>query len=87
MSQRLGMADGRCFTIYSSSRLTNDYIMDSYGIPHVDNYAYRQFLTQNGTAALERIQNMQEAPRNPKSNHINQCMTCDRPLLKIPDTY
>ena len=32
MSQRLGMADGRCFTINSSAQLTNNYLMEQNGI-------------------------------------------------------
>ena len=28
MSQRLGMADGRCFTVNSSSQLYNNYVMN-----------------------------------------------------------
>ena len=42
MSQRLGMADGRCFTINTSSRLLNNYIMTSNSVDYVDNYKYRQ---------------------------------------------
>ena len=38
MSQRLGMADGRCFTINSSAQLTNDYVMKQNGIAYQDNY-------------------------------------------------
>ena len=32
MSQRLGMADGRCFTINNSSMLYNDFLMTQNGI-------------------------------------------------------
>ena len=32
MSQRLGMADGRCYTINSSNQLYNNYIMKENGI-------------------------------------------------------
>ena len=39
MSQRLGMADGRCFTINSAAQLTNAYIMNQNGIPKADNYS------------------------------------------------
>ena len=37
MSQRLGMADGRCFTIHSSAQLTNNYLMEQNGISFEDN--------------------------------------------------
>ena len=36
MSQRLGMADGRCFTINTSSRLLNNYIMTGNNVDYVD---------------------------------------------------
>ncbi len=44
MSQRLGMADGRCATILDSSRLFNDSIYNKAGISVNDNLAYRRFL-------------------------------------------
>lgn len=44
MSSRLGMADGRCATINNSSRLFNEYIIDSLGIQVFDNYNYRMKL-------------------------------------------
>ena len=44
MSQRLGMADGRCFTINSSAQLFNNYVMKQNGITFEDNYSYRQLL-------------------------------------------
>ena len=37
MSQRLGMADGRCFTINSSAQLTNNFIMNQNGVKLEDN--------------------------------------------------
>lgn len=52
MSQRLGMADGRCFTINSSAQLTNNYIMKKNGISFEDNYAYRQLLQKQGPELL-----------------------------------
>jgi len=48
MSQRLGMADGRCFTINNSSKLYNDYLMSKNNIKFEDNYSYRKFLQQSG---------------------------------------
>ena len=44
MSQRLGMADGRCTTIYDSGRLFNDSIYKKANIDVNDNYTYRQYL-------------------------------------------
>ena len=88
MSQRLGMADGRCFTINTSSRLFNDYVMTSNGIPHVDNYAYRRMLQQKGPALANEIAQIQQVGARPRpNNYVNQCQTCDTPLLKVPDTY
>ena len=42
MSQRLGMADGRCFTVANSSKLYDSYIMQKNGIKPEDNYSYLQ---------------------------------------------
>lgn len=47
MSERFGMADGRCFTNYESSRILNDKIMNNNNIPLADGYAYRQFIQKN----------------------------------------
>ena len=44
MSQRLGMADGRCATILDSGRLFNESIYTKAGISVNDNLAYRRFL-------------------------------------------
>jgi hypothetical protein len=52
MSQRIGMADGRCITSFDSSSVLNDIIMQKNGIAYQDNYAYRQFLQNNGPDAL-----------------------------------
>lgn len=87
MSQRLGMADGRCFTISSANSLLNDYIMTQQGIRYEDNYAYRKYLQKMGPEALNQIQSMQRSGPPERSNFINQCQTCNTPLLKIPDTY
>ena len=85
MSQRLGMADGRCFTINTASRLFNDFVMQSNGIRYEDNYSYRQFLQKNGLKAIHDIQALQNTV--PPKNSINQCQACDLPLLKVPNTY
>lgn len=78
MSQRLGMADGRCFTINSSSQLFNNYVMQTNGIPVVDNYSYRQLLQKQGPGLLSKVQEEQGT---------GNCKTCDKPLLKIPNIY
>lgn len=77
MSQRLGMADGRCFTINTNSQLVNDFIMNNNGISLADNYSYRKLLQQMGPEIVERIQSMQG---------VSPCQSCDIALLKIPDT-
>lgn len=53
MSQRLGMADGRCFTINNSSMLYNDYLMTQNGIKFEDNYAFRKLLQEKGPALVK----------------------------------
>jgi len=79
MSQRMGMADGRCFTVSTSSRLLNDYIMDQNGIDYTDNYTYRQFIQQKGPDVLNMLT---------KGQRIEECKAmCHEPLLKVPDTY
>ena len=88
MSQRLGMADGRCLSIHTSSRLLNDYIMNQNGIQLQDNYSFRRYLQQNGPDALRIVQDQQQSG-NPQqySNFINNCQSCNTPLLKVPNTY
>ena len=44
MSTRLGMADGRCLTVTTSSRIFNEELAYKNGIDVRDNYTYRQFL-------------------------------------------
>ncbi len=78
MSQRLGMADGRCFTINSSSQLFNNYVMNTNGISFEDNYSYRQLLQKQGPGLLSKVQEEQG-----KAN----CNNCDKPLVKIPGIY
>lgn len=73
MSQRLGMADGRCFTINTSSQLFNNYVMQKNGIILEDNYSYRQFLQKTGPALLDQI--------------IKSDKSCNEPLLKVPGIY
>jgi hypothetical protein len=78
MSQRLGMADGRCFTIHSSAQLVNNYIMQQNGIALEDNYAYRQLLQKSGPEVLSKVQETQGTQR---------CNQCNKPLLNVADIY
>ena len=88
MSQRLGMADGRCFTISTANSLLNDYMMTQNGIRYEDNYNYRKFLQQKGPDALNDIQGMQKSGvPDTRSNFVNQCQSCNTPLLKVPNIY
>ena len=87
MSQRLGPADGRAFSIATSSRLLNNYMMTANGIPLVDNYAYRQMLMKKGPAVVQSIQKLQEVRSRPNPNGVNQCYSADLPLLKVPGIY
>lgn len=82
MSQRLGMADGRCFTISTSSQLLNDYVMNSNGVALADNYSYRKLLQQRGPEIVDDIQALQSSPVG-----APHCQSCDMPLLKVPNTY
>lgn len=78
MSQRLGMADGRCFTIHSSAQLMNNYIMKQNGIALEDNYRYRQLLQSKGPEVLQKFQDVQGTA---------QCAQCHKPLLNVADIY
>ena len=86
MSTRLGMADGRCFTISTASSLFNDYVMDSNKIPYVDNYGYRQLLQKQGPAAVESLVNAAQ-PFGNNMRGYPLCTECVNPLLKVPGTY
>jgi hypothetical protein len=88
MSQRLGMADGRCFTIGTSAQLLNDYVMKSNGIQYQDNYSYRQLLQRQGPQIVHQVQQLQHVGQEKRPNNfVNQCQSCNRPLLKMPDIY
>jgi hypothetical protein len=52
MSQRIGMADGRCITSYDSNRIMSDFMMSQKGIAFQDNYKWRQTLQSTDPAAL-----------------------------------
>lgn len=86
MSTRLGMADGRCFTISTASTLFNDYVMESNKIPLVDNYRYRRLLQKEGPAVIERVVNAaQPFGNNMRGSPL--CVECNTPLLKVPKTF
>ena len=87
MSQRLGPADGRAFSIATSSRLFNNYIMEANGIPLVDNYSYRQLLMKQGPSVIQSVQRLQEIRPGSNPNGVNQCYSADLPLLKVPGIY
>lgn len=83
MSQRMGMADGRCFTINSASKLVNNYLMNANGISYVDNYSYRRLLQQKGPEILDSIQGKQQTAPNGSP----LCQSCNVPLLKMSHIY
>ena len=75
----MGMADGRVFTIATSSGLLNDFIMEKHGIQYADNYSFRKALQQKGPALLDVVTLHQ---------NIDVCKaTVTETLLKIPNTY
>jgi len=85
MSQRLGMADGRAFTIHTASGLLNDEIMKQNGIAYPLNYQYRQLIAKKGPSLLAPITTQQKVGPVP-SNSITRCFSADVPLLKVPKT-
>lgn len=78
MSQRLGMADGRCFTVNTSNQLLNNYLMKQNGITFEDNYSFRKMLQQKGPEILKPVQDLQGTKK---------CGACDKALLKVPNIY
>jgi hypothetical protein len=52
MSERIGMADGRCITSFDSNRIMNNMLMAKEGIAFQDNYKWRAFLQSKGPEAL-----------------------------------
>jgi hypothetical protein len=53
MSQRIGMADGRCITSVTSSRIMFDTIKDKAGFAPYDNNKYRMYLQEKGPEAVK----------------------------------
>jgi len=78
MSQRLGMADGRCFTVNTSNQLLNNYLMKQNDIKFEDNYSFRKMLQQKGPELLKPVQDLQGT---------DKCGACDQALLKVPNIY
>ncbi|AGH31185.1 hypothetical protein APZ24_gp145 [Ostreococcus lucimarinus virus 2] len=75
MSQRLGMADGRCFTLNSSAQLTNNYIMEQNKISREDNYSYRQLLQKQGPELLNKIQEQSRSSCDPCDRYTDMSKT------------
>lgn len=48
MSQRIGMADGRCITDFVGSRIQFDYLKAKQGIAMDDNNKFRMVLQEKG---------------------------------------
>jgi len=48
MSQRFGMADGRCLTFSESNRILTDKLMASYNLAPQNNAAFRALLQEKG---------------------------------------
>tara|TARA_R110000803_G_scaffold170692_1_gene233646 strand:+ start:1238 stop:1411 length:174 start_codon:yes stop_codon:yes gene_type:complete len=57
--------------------------MNTNGVPLADNYSYRQLLQQKGPAIVNDIQALQSSG----GNGAPHCQSCDKPLLKVPNTY
>ena len=75
MSERIGMADGRCYTINTSSKLFNDYVMQKNKIYYEDNYSYRKMLQAMGPEIFN------------KNFQGGECARCNTALLAVPNTY
>ncbi len=75
MSQRLGMADGRCFTLNSSAQLTNNYIMEQNKISREDNYSYRQLLQKQGPELLNKVQEQSRSSCDPCDRYTDMSKT------------
>ena len=83
MSTRIGMADGRCFTVSTASSLFNNYVMEKNGVQYVDNYSYRQLLQKQGPGAVFGLTNqVQPFGNNMRGSPL--CVECNSPLVKVP---
>ena len=79
MSQRLGMADGRAYTISTSSQLFNNYLMRESRIPLENNYAYSQLLQKQGPSLINNV--------TAKVQGDTQCNEFHTPLVKVKGHY
>jgi hypothetical protein len=52
MSQRIGMADGRCITEVDSNRIMFDSLKNQSGFGIYDNNKYRMYLQEKGPDAI-----------------------------------
>ena len=52
MSQRIGMADGRCLTINEANRIYIDKLQQKAGIPQEDNYSFRRLIQRDGPEGI-----------------------------------
>ena len=52
MSQRIGMADGRCITEVTSNRIMTEMLMQQNKIAPFDNYTFRQLAQAKGPEAF-----------------------------------
>ena len=75
MSERLGPAGGRCFTVYTSNRIMNDRIMNLLDVPLQNNYAYRTALEKGGQPMLNSLMR----PAILTSVRVDQCAKCRGP--------
>jgi hypothetical protein len=48
MSQRIGMADGRCLTFNDSNRIMTENMMKNLGLSSTDNSQFRGLLQERG---------------------------------------
>ena len=88
MSQRLGPADGRAFTIATSAKLFDNYLMSSHDIPYVNNYEYRRLLQSQGPNVVQSVQKLQTHNQEaPAPSQVNKCHNSNRALLKVPGIY
>ena len=74
MSQRLGPAGGRCFTVYTSNRIMNDRIMSTLDIPLQDNYAYRRAMEVGGPELISSLMKPVDS-----SVRVDGCAKCMGP--------
>ena len=74
MSQRLGPAGGRCFTVYTSNRIMNDNIMNMLQVPLQDNYGYRRAIEEGGP---QMIANLMKPVAS--SLRVDGCAKCTGP--------